>query len=154
MNKSLCHNPGDRRPDPGSLGACAKPVPPAGLGSEAGGTCRRLWWSNRLPPPPPTREQLLGEYVDKVRRLIRGHMLYKPKTLPRGNPETLVEVVLGPDLRVRSVKTVKVQRCEGLSIRPYGVPSKRQVDIPDFPAGLDPAPFQTHKIKYRLHDLI
>lgn len=134
-----------------ALGACAKPVPPAPVAKPVEPAPPEV--VEPPAPPPPTREQLLGEYVDKVRRLIRGHMLYKPKTLPRGNPETLVEVVLGPDLRVRSVKTIKPS-----GVKAFDTAVRRAIEkagrYPDFPAGLDPAPFQTHKIKYRLHDLI
>jgi len=99
-------------------------------------------------PPPPTQQELLAQYIDKVQRRIRSNMIYKDKT---GNPESLFEVALKPDMTILRVKLVK---SSGNTRFDQAV--KRAIvktgSYPALPSGLEFSMFQTHKIKYRLHD--
>ncbi|HEY9104488.1 energy transducer TonB [Chitinimonas sp.] len=108
-----------------------------------------------VPPPAPvapalSREELMAQYVDKVRRLIRSRMVYKGK---QGNPEVLIEVSLQPDMRIKTVKVVKAS-----GNKAFDQAVKRAIEkagsYPALPEGLDFSIFMTHKIKYRLHDLL
>ncbi|WP_374347364.1 energy transducer TonB [Chitinimonas sp.] len=137
------------------LGACAaplQPVVPAELQPVA--PIERVAEPVVLPPSPPkaSREELLAAYIDQVRRHIRSNMQFKP---PRSqqNPEALFEIRLKPDMSLAAVNQL------GRSGNPaFDKAVKRAIikagAYPPLPEGIDFALFATHKIKYRLHDLL
>ena len=137
----------------GLLAACAKPTPPPLVAMPAEPVAPPV--VVEVAPPVPvlpmlSRDELMAQYVDKVRRLIRARMVYKDK---QGNPEALLEVSLQPDMRVKSVRVVKTS-----GNRTFDQAVKRAIEkagsYPVLPDGLDFSIFKTHKIKYRLHDLL
>jgi colicin import membrane protein len=103
-------------------------------------------------PPRATTDELLASYVDQVRRRIRSNMVYKEKRT-KGNPEALFEIQLKPDMNLASVKQI------GKSGNPaFDKAVKRAIEkagaYPPLPDGLAFSLFATHKIKYRLNDLL
>lgn len=102
------------------------------------------------PPSVVSQAELLSQYVDKVRRRLRGQMVYKGR---QGNPEVLFEVTLAPDMHVLKVK--KLQASNNLMFdRAVQKAITKMGSYPALPDGLDFSMFSTHKIKYRLHDLL
>lgn len=91
-------------------------------------------------------------YVEQIRRRIRNNMVYKYKHT-RGNPEALFEIRLKPDMSLASVRQI------GKSGAPaFDKAVKRAIEkagaYPPLPDGLPFFLFATHKIKYRLNDLL
>ncbi|WP_460535266.1 energy transducer TonB [Chitinimonas naiadis] len=137
----------------GLLTGCAKPVAPTAVAMPAEPVAPPAVVETAPPAPVQpvlSRDELLAQYVDKVRRLIRARMVYQTK---QGNPEALLEVSLQPDMRVKSVRVVKTS-----GNRTFDLAVKRAIEkagsYPALPDGLDFSIFKTHKIKYRLHDLL
>ncbi|MDN3578404.1 energy transducer TonB [Chitinimonas viridis] len=97
----------------------------------------------------PSRDELLAQYVDKVRRLIRSKMVYKGKT---GNPDALFEVTLQPDMRIQAVRRVSSSGNKAFDQAVQRAIQKAG-SYPPLPEGLEFSLFMTHKIKYRLNDL-
>lgn len=104
-----------------------------------------------LLPAPPAARAALPDYFRQVQALIRGNMRYHPVSTSSANPAVLLEVRLDAGFNVRAVRVVT----------PSGVPAFDQAVLravrqarryPTLPAGLDPAPFLTHQIRYRLHE--
>lgn len=129
------------------LAACAKPPAPP-----APATSSEPQAEVAPTPPKPSRDELLASYIEQVRRHIRSNMVYKYKNT-KGNPEALFEVQLKPDMSLASVKQI------GKSGNPaFDKAVKRAIEkagaYPPLPEGLDFSLFATHKIKYRLHDLL
>lgn len=100
---------------------------------------------------PLTPAELLNQYIDKVRRRLRNQMVYKGPSA--GNPEVLFEIRLQPDMRI-----VSVRKLQPSGNKAFDQAVKRAIDkmtsYPPLPEGLDFSLFSTHKIKYRLHDLL
>lgn len=137
-----------------ALGGCAKP-PASSATSADPASPQSTTPATATPTPAPvapalSRDELMAQYIDKVRRLIRSRMVYKGK---QGNPEVLIEVSLQPDMRVKAVKMVKTS-----GNKAFDRAVKRAIEkvgsYPALPEGLDFSIFMTHKIKYRLHDLL
>lgn len=130
------------------LAGCAKPpAPPPAPAPVAAAPSQAT-----QQPPKPSHDELLAGYVDEVRRHIRGYMVYKYKGA-KGNPEALFEVQLRPDMSLASVRQI------GSSGNPaFDKAVKHAIEksgaYPPLPDGLEFSLFATHKIKYRLHDLL
>ncbi len=127
------------------LAGCAKPTapPPAAAPTPV---------ATPAPAPvvaTPSRDELLAQYVDKVRRLIRSKMVYKGKT---GNPDALFEVTLQPDMRIQAVRRVSSSGNKAFDQAVQRAIQKAG-SYPPLPEGLEFSLFMTHKIKYRLNDL-
>ncbi|MBV8466522.1 MAG: TonB C-terminal domain-containing protein [Burkholderiales bacterium] len=101
-------------------------------------------------PPQPSPQEVLADYVDHVRKRIRTNMVYKSRK-PAENPEAVYQVVLLPDMTIFSVKVVTSS-----GNKRFDQAAKRAIEkirsYPALPNGLEFSLFQTHKIKYRLHD--
>jgi len=134
----------------GLLAACARLTPPTAPAPTAAAAPAVPVFVPEPEPPPPSQQELLAQYVDRVQRLIRGNMLYKSKT---GNPESLFEVALKPDMTIARVRLVKSS-----GNKRFDLAVKRAIvktgSYPALPNGLEFSMFQTHKIKYRLHDAL
>lgn len=99
-------------------------------------------------PPIAVEVDPLVDYIDKVRRQIRGNMLYRSKS---GNPEAMFEITLRPDLSIASVKRVRASNDAAFD-RAVQRAIEKMRRYPALPAGVDFSQFAKHKIKYRLHE--
>jgi len=77
-------------------------------------------------------------------------MVYKSRK-PNENPTALFEVKLLPDMTIFSVKMVTSSGNKTFD-RAVKHAIEKLRSYPQLPAGLEYTMFQTHKIKYRLHD--
>ncbi|MFC4160802.1 energy transducer TonB [Chitinimonas lacunae] len=90
----------------------------------------------------------LPDYIDKVRRQIRGNMLYRSKS---GNPEAMFEISLRPDMSIVSVKRIRASGDAAFD-RAVQRAIEKMRKYPPLPAGVEFSLFEKHKIKYRLHE--